>query len=106
MGYGARVLLGAHGCCGCGIVPPERPSPLRVSSEFDNSTLTGSVPSSLSALTNLAYLCVPFLPLALARAAKEGRIGRLCSERAACREMHVGGIEGGACGSRAYCGAL
>jgi hypothetical protein len=36
----------------------ERPSPLRVCRYLSNNTLTGSVPSSLSALTNLAYLCV------------------------------------------------
>ncbi len=35
-----------------------------------------------------------------ARAAEEGRIGRLCSERAACRGMHVGGIERWRRGSR------
>ncbi len=53
-------------------------------SDLSNNALTGSVPSSLSALTKLQYLCVPpFLPAALARAAEEGRIGRLCSERAA-----------------------
>ncbi len=43
----------------------------------------------------------PFLPPAFAPAAEEGRIGRLCSERAACRGMHVRGIERGRCGSRA-----
>jgi hypothetical protein len=37
----------------------------------------------------------PFLSTALARAAEERRIGRLCSERAACRGMHVLGIERG-----------
>jgi hypothetical protein len=39
-------------------------------------------------------VCAPFLPTAFAPAAEEGRIGRLCSERAACRGVHVGGIEG------------
>ncbi len=63
----------------------ERPSPLRVCSGLDNNKLTGSVPSSLSALTNLVTLCVPpFLPPAFARAVEEGRICRLYSERAAC----------------------
>jgi hypothetical protein len=37
----------------------ERPSPLRVCSGLNNNKLTGSVPSSLSALTNLSFLCVP-----------------------------------------------
>ena len=37
----------------------------------------------------------PLLSTALARAAEEGRIGRLCSEHAACRGMHVGRIERG-----------
>ena len=37
----------------------ERPSPLRVCSALYNNALNGSVPSSLSALTHLGYLCVP-----------------------------------------------
>jgi hypothetical protein len=93
--------VGAHRCCGCGAVPP---SPLRVCRYLNNNNkLTGSVPSSLSALTKLAYLCVPpscqrvFVRVRPGR----GRIGRLCSERAACRGMHAGGIEGGRCSSRA-----
>ncbi len=87
-GHGARGPSGAHRCCGCGVAPPQRPSPLRVCRYLNNNTLTGSVPSSLSALTNLEELCVPFLPMAFARAAEEGRIGRLCSECA----RHVGGM--------------
>jgi hypothetical protein len=43
----------------------------------------------------------PLLPTAIARAAEERRIGRLCSERAACRGLHVWGIERGRCGGRA-----
>ncbi len=43
----------------------------------------------------------PFMPTTFAHAAEEARIGRLCSEHAACRGMHVGGIERGRCGSRA-----
>jgi hypothetical protein len=88
----------------------ERPSPPRVCSDLSYNALTGSVPSSLSALTKLQGLCVPPLSLGVcACAAVEGRIGRLCSEcaaceRAACREMHVGGIERGRCGSRAVAG--
>ena len=71
---------------GCGVAPPERPSPLRVCSWLFNNTLTGSVPSWLSALTNLAFLCVPpFLPTALVRAAEEGRDRWALLERAACR---------------------
>jgi hypothetical protein len=51
----------------------ERPSPFRVCSILYNNALTGSVPSSLSTLTNLSYLCVPhFLPTAFARAADVG----------------------------------
>ena len=83
----------------------ERPSPLRVCSWLYNNTLTGSVPSSLSKLINLTKLCVPpSSQRVFAHAAEEGRIGRLCSERAACRRMHVGGIERGRCGSRAVAG--
>jgi hypothetical protein len=79
----------------------ERPSPLRACSKLYNNKLTGSVPSSLSALTELVHLCVPpSLPTAFTRAADVRRIGRLCSERAACRGLHVGGIEWGRCGSR------
>jgi len=76
----------------------ERPSPLRVCSALDNNKLTGSVPSSLSALIYLETLCVaPFLPTAFARAADVGS-DRSAPLRAA---RHVGGIEGGRCGSRA-----
>jgi hypothetical protein len=74
----------------------ERPSPLWVRSGLNNNKLTGSVPSSLSALTKLTFLCVPRHHSAFARAAGEGRIGRLCSERGM-----SGGIEPGRCGSRA-----
>jgi hypothetical protein len=52
--------VGAHGCCGDGVVlPPERSCPLRVCSYLDYNALTGSVPSSLSALVDLDTLCVP-----------------------------------------------
>ncbi len=64
----------------------ERPSPLWVRSGLNKNMLTGSVPSSLSALTKLTTLCVPW-PLrhaAFALASEEGRIGRLCAESAAC----------------------
>jgi len=37
----------------------ERPSPLRVCSALGDNALNGSLPSSLSALTNLVQLCVP-----------------------------------------------
>ena len=71
----------------------ERPSPLRVCSELYNNTLTGSVPSSLSALIKLTELCVPpFLPPAVARAAEEGS-DRSALLRAA---RHVGGCMSGA----------
>ncbi len=80
----------------------ERPSPLRVCSWLYNNKLNGSVPSLLAALTELAFLCVlPFLPPAVARAADEGLIGRLFSERAACQGGFMSGaIERGRCGSR------
>jgi hypothetical protein len=54
-----RGTVKAHRCCARGVAPPERPSPLRVCSDLDNNKLTGSVPSTLSALTNLGALCVP-----------------------------------------------
>jgi hypothetical protein len=98
-GYGARVPTGAHGCCGRGVVPPERPSPLRVCSYLRNNELTGSVPSSLSTLTNLSELCVP--PSSQRRLRVRLRRVGIGRERAACRGMHVGGIERGRCGSRA-----
>ncbi len=76
-------------------------------SDLSYNALTGSVPSSLSALIKLSQLCVPpFLPPAFARAAEKARMGRLYSERVACREMHIGGVERGRCGSRARCGTL
>jgi hypothetical protein len=54
------------------------------------------VPSSLSALTNLRILCVlPLLRPAVARAAEEGLIGRLCSEQRGMSGVRVGGIERG-----------
>ncbi len=92
----------------------ERPSPHRVCSILSQNALTGSVPSSLSALNNLYGLCVTaFLPPAFLRvrpsrvgSVEQGRIGRLCSDRSACRGVHVGGIERGRCGSRACCGSL
>ncbi len=72
-----------------------------------NNKLNGSVPSSLSALTKLSYLCVsPFLPTAFVHAAEEVRIGRLCSERAACWGLHVGGIEPMAVRPQGCCGTL
>jgi hypothetical protein len=58
-GYGARVPSGAHGCCEVRRSTAERPSPPRVCRYLYNNKLTGSVPSSLSALSNLASLCVP-----------------------------------------------
>jgi hypothetical protein len=94
--------VGAHGCCGCGVAPPKRPSPLRVCSALNGNALTGSVPSSLSALTKLSQLCVaPSCQRRLRVRLMLVRIGRHCSERAACRRVHVGGIEPVRCGSRA-----
>ena len=96
--------IGAQGCRGCGVVPPERPSPPRVCSDLSHNALTGSVPSSLSALTNLYSLCVPpLLPPALARAAEEGRVGRLCSEQ---RGMSGGCMSGASSGGGAAAGLV
>ncbi len=81
--------VGAHRCCGCGVVPPERPSPLRVCSDLSSNALTGSVPSSLSALTKLTLLCVPLHASALARAADVG------SDRSAL--LRACGMSGDAC---------
>jgi hypothetical protein len=79
----------------------ERPSPLRVCSILYNNTLNGSVPSSLSALTNLKSLCVP--PSCQWRLRACGRGG---SDRSALLRVH--GMSGDAwrgkdlrCGSRA-----
>jgi hypothetical protein len=77
-----------------------------VCSHLFNNALNGSVPSSLSALTNLESLFVPpsslLLPMAFARAAEEGRIGSALLRAARhVGGMHVGGIERGRCGSRA-----
>ncbi len=94
--------VGAHGCCGCGVAPPQRPSPLRVCSWLNKNELTGSVPSSLSALTNLFVLCVaPSCQWRLRVRLMLGRIGRLCSERAACRGHRAGAVR-----QQGRCGAL
>jgi hypothetical protein len=80
----------------------ERPSPLRVCSYLNQNALTGSVPSSLSALTNLSLLCVP--PSCQRRFhVRPRRIGSVGSAPSArlVGGMHVGGIERGRCGSRA-----
>jgi hypothetical protein len=99
--------VGAHGCCWCGVVPPERPSPLRVRSYLSNNKLTGSVPSSLSTLTNLVQLCVaPSCQRRFhVRPRRVGSVGSAPSS-AACRGVHVWGIERARCGSRACCGTL
>jgi hypothetical protein len=92
-GHGARVLLGAHGCRGCGVVPPERPSPLRVCSNLYNNALTGSVPSSLSALTKLAHLCCP--PSCHRRLrVRPRRVGSVCSAPSARRAAVRGCMAG------------
>jgi hypothetical protein len=72
----------------------ERPSPLRMCSQLYNNALTGSVPSSLSALTNLEGLCVP---PACKRHLHVGRgVSDLSALLRACRRgWHVSGIEGG-----------
>jgi hypothetical protein len=79
----------------------ERPSPLRVCRELGSNALTGSVPSSLSALTNVDTLCVP--PSSQRRLCLRpmwvGSVGLAPSVQ------HVGGcmsgsMERGLCGSR------
>ncbi len=85
----------------------ERPSPLRVCSSLRNNKLTGSVPSSLSTLTNLIYLCMP--PSCQRRLHVRPRrvgIGRLCSERAACRGLACRGHRAGAVRQQGCCGTL
>jgi hypothetical protein len=74
----------------------ERPSPLRVCSGLSSNALNGSVPSWLSALINLESLCVPpFCQRRLCVRLMLGRIGRLCSERAACRGVACRGHRAG-----------
>jgi hypothetical protein len=83
---------GAHGCCEVRRITAERPSPPRVCSALYNNMLTGSVPSSLSALTKLTLLCVPRLePMALAR--RPRRVGWVGSNPSA---RHVGRCMSGA----------
>jgi hypothetical protein len=77
----------------------ERPSPPRVCSDFSNNALTGSVPSWLSALTNLGQLCVPPRASgACACAAEEGR------DRSAL--LRARGMSGASSGGGAAAGLL
>ncbi len=98
VGYGARVLVGARRCCGWGVVPPERLSPLRVCSDLNNNALMGSVPSSLSALINLEEVCVPAYTIGVSACAADGGADRLGSapsaRRAAQLLVHAGCIMG------------
>jgi hypothetical protein len=100
----------AHGCCGCGVVPPSGRVRFRVCSKLSNNALNGCVPSSLSALINLEYLCVPpACPLrraAFARAAEVARIGRLCSEQRGMSGDACLGHRAGAVRQQGCCGAL
>jgi hypothetical protein len=85
----------------------ERPSPLRVCRYLSFNALTGSVPSSLSALTNLYGLCVaPSCQRRLHVRPRRVGIGRLCSERAACRGDACLGHRAGAVRQQGRCGAL
>ncbi len=81
----------------------ERPSPLRVCSVLSNNKLTGSVPSSLSALTKLGYLCVPLLASGVCACGRGGsdRSALLRARGMSGGALHVGGIGGERCGSRA-----
>jgi hypothetical protein len=98
-GYGN----GAPGCCGCGVVPPERRSPLRVCSQLGDNKLTGSVPSSLSALTKLASLCAPFEHNGVCACGRGGsdRSALLRAHGMSWGALHVRGHRGRRCGSRA-----
>jgi hypothetical protein len=80
----------------------ERPSPPRVCSCLYYNSLTGSVPSLLSALTNLEYLCVPrsYERRLRVRPRSVGSVGSAPSARHV-EGLHVRGIERGRCGSRA-----
>jgi hypothetical protein len=93
-----------RGTCLLGVRRIERPSPLRVCSLLNENKLTGSLPSSLSALTNLGGLCVPLSSHGVCARAADMRvwIGRLCSERAASGMSASAwrGHRGGRCGSR------
>jgi hypothetical protein len=99
-GYSTRIPLGAHGCCGRGVVSPERPSPLRVCRYLYDNKLNGGVPSSLSALTKLSELCVPPCCERRLHACSRGGSDRSALLRGmsgvACR-----GHRGRRCGSRA-----
>jgi hypothetical protein len=81
------------------------PSPLRVCSDLSHNTLTGSVPSSLSALTKLSALFVApsFYQRRLRCAAEEGR-DRLALLRA--RGMSGVGMSGASSGGGAAAGPL
>jgi hypothetical protein len=85
------------------VVPPERPSPLRVCRYLSNNALNGSVPSSLSALTNLVVLCVP--PSCQRRLRVRPR--RAGSVGSAPSAWHVGGcMPGASSGGGAAAGLL
>ena len=79
-------------------VPPRvqyragRPSVLQLCSVLSNNTLTGSVPSSLSALTNLVFLCVPSRRRRL-RASRARPMGRLCAESERCEARSRARVE-------------
>jgi hypothetical protein len=87
----------------------ERPSPLRVCSYLDDNALNGSVPSSLSALINLSYLCVaPSCQRRLrVRPRRVGSVGSAPSARRAAVGGCIAGhrVDGAAVGlSRYFCG--
>ncbi len=73
----------------------ERPSPPRVCSNLYNNALTGSVPSSLSALTKLAFLCAcPLVADGVCACGERGSDGSALLSRSLLRPR---GLSGDAC---------
>jgi hypothetical protein len=85
--------VGVHRCCGCGVAPPSGPSPLRCAATSASTRSMGVCRARCPRSSILISCAWPLRHTAFAVAAEVGRIGRLCSERTACRGTHVGGIE-------------
>ena len=91
-GYSARVPFRGPWLLWVRRSTAERPSPPRVCSDLHNNALTGSVPSSLSALTELAYLCVPASSNGVCACGRAGSDGSaLLRERGMSGGVHVWG---------------